>query len=125
MGTLVIKCLQGKQFHPNLTLSHTMGDDNNTSVYVGGLSFYAEEHDLQDIFGKYGNAQVNIIKDRETQRSRGFAFVRYDTRDQAQSAIDSLNGVDIKGRNVLNNFMYMVLRIFLIGIYLCIILFTP
>ena len=78
--------------------------EESTSVYVGGLSFYAEEHDLQDLFGKYGNAQVNIIKDRETQRSRGFAFVRYDTKDEAQSAINNLNGADIKGRNVTCSF---------------------
>ena len=81
-----------------------MGEENSTSVYVGGLSFYAEEHDLQDLFGKFGNAEVNIIKDRDTQRSRGFAFVRYETRDEAQSAIDNLNGADIKGRNVTCSF---------------------
>ena len=40
--------------------------EKKTSVNVGSLSFYAEEHDLQDLFGKYGNAEVDNIKDRET-----------------------------------------------------------
>lgn len=74
------------------------------NIYVGNLSFNATENDLESSFSEYGDvASVNIIKDRDTGRSRGFAFVEMrDSRD-AQQAIEAINLREIQGRCVTVN----------------------
>ncbi|MCR9291631.1 MAG: RNA-binding protein [bacterium] len=74
------------------------------NIYVGNLSFNATENDLESSFSEYGDvASVNIIKDRDTGRSRGFAFVEMrDSRD-AQQAIEAINLREIDGRCVTVN----------------------
>ena len=72
-----------------------------TNIYVGNLSFDATEQDLRGAFEQYGYvSRVNVISDRETGRSRGFAFVEMPDSDEAARAIDSLDGTDIAGRQV-------------------------
>jgi RNA recognition motif-containing protein len=72
-----------------------------TNIYVGNLSFKASEEDLRQAFSEYGEVtSVNIIADRETGRSRGFAFVEMPNSDEAKQAIDSLDQADIAGRQV-------------------------
>lgn len=74
------------------------------NIYVGNLSYNATEDDLQNAFAEYGNVtSVNIIKDRETGRSRGFAFVEMSDGGEAQSAIEGLNLQQIAGRAVTVN----------------------
>ncbi len=71
----------------------------NTKLYVGNLPFDATENDLQDMFAAFGPVtEVNLIMDRATGRSRGFAFVSMATPEAAQAAITGLAGKDIKGR---------------------------
>ena len=68
-------------------------------IYVGNISFGLTEGDLQDAFEQYGAvSQLKIITDRDTGRSRGFGFVTMDDAEQAQAAIDGLNGQDLDGR---------------------------
>lgn len=75
-----------------------------TNIYVGNLAFSATEDDLRNAFEQYGEvATVNIIMDRETGRSRGFAFVEMADADGAKDAIENLDGQDISGRNVTVN----------------------
>lgn len=75
-----------------------------TNIYVGNLSYDATEDDLRNAFEQYGQvAAVNIIKDRETGRSRGFAFVEMHGDDDAKKAIDGLNLATIAGRKVTVN----------------------
>lgn len=75
-----------------------------TNIYVGNLSFRATEDDLRKAFSAHGEvSEVNIIMDRETGRSRGFAFVEMPNSDQANSAIEALNGEEIAGRGVTVN----------------------
>ena len=75
-----------------------------TNIYVGNLSFRATEDDLRNAFSAHGDvASVNIIMDRETGRSRGFAFVEMSNSDEAQAAIEALNGQEIAGRGVTVN----------------------
>ena len=70
-------------------------------VYVGGLSYNAQEGDIRDVFEKYGSIiEVFIPTDRETGKPRGFAFVKYESRDDAQAAVDGANGADICGRDI-------------------------
>ena len=71
----------------------------NTKLYVGNLSFDTTENDLQDLFAQHGPvSEVNLITDRMSGRSRGFAFVTMGTPEAAQAAIAALAGKEIQGR---------------------------
>ncbi|HEY5658116.1 MAG TPA: RNA-binding protein [Myxococcota bacterium] len=68
-------------------------------LYVGNLPFNTSEEQLRDLFEQYGRTQsVNVIVDRETGRSRGFAFVEFETSEAAQAAREALDGKDLEGR---------------------------
>ena len=71
------------------------------NVYVGNLSYTASEDDIRQAFEEHGEvATVSIIKDRETGRSHGFAFVEMPDQEQANTAIEKLNQQEIVGRAV-------------------------
>jgi len=75
-----------------------------TNIYVGKLSFDATEEDVRQAFAQYGEvASVKIITDRETGRSRGFAFVEMADSAEAKEAIEGVNDCDIAGRQVTVN----------------------
>lgn len=68
-------------------------------IYVGNLPYDVREEDLIDLFSSYGKvAKANIVKDKETRRSKGFGFVTMDSEDEAHNAINALNGKEINGR---------------------------
>jgi transformer-2 protein len=68
---------------------------------VFGLSLYTTERELKDIFSKYGPIEdVQVVYDRQTGRSRGFAFVYYDEIDDAREAKEKTNGVEVDGRRI-------------------------
>jgi len=70
------------------------------NIYVGNLPWNVSEADIRELFEQHGPVQeVTLITDRETGRSRGFAFVQMD-EDAAQEAIDALNGTDFGGREL-------------------------
>lgn len=76
----------------------------NSKLFVGNLSFEVTENDLQDLFATYGPVtDVNLMTDRATGRSRGFAFVTMATTEGAQAAIEGTSGKDLKGRNLTVN----------------------
>lgn len=71
------------------------------NIYVGNLSYEVTEEDLQEAFASFGQvASVNIVKDRWSGGSRGFAFVEMPEQDKAQSAINGLSGKVLKGRGI-------------------------
>jgi RNA recognition motif-containing protein len=73
-------------------------------LYVGNLSFRTTETDLSDMFGEIGQVEsVQIITDRDTGRSKGFAFVQMTDDAAAEKAIDQLNGKEVGGRNLTVN----------------------
>lgn len=75
-----------------------------TSIYVGNLAQTTTEEDLRQAFSQYGDvASVNIIKDRETGRPRGFAFVEMPDGQAAAAAIRELNLREINGRSATVN----------------------
>ena len=75
-----------------------------TNIYVGNLSYDATEDDIRQAFVEYGEvSEVNVIKDRETGRSRGFAFVEMPDSNQAKEAIEKVNLAEIAGRSVTVN----------------------
>lgn len=74
----------------------------STKLFVGNLDFKVTENELQDAFGAYGTVvEANVVTDRATGRPRGFAFVTMSSPEEAQKAIEGLNGKDLGGR-VLN-----------------------
>jgi RNA recognition motif-containing protein len=71
------------------------------TIYVGNLSFQAEQEDLQDLFAQYGAvAKCSLPLDRETGRKRGFAFVEMENDADEQKAIDDLQNVEWMGRMI-------------------------
>jgi len=76
----------------------------NTKLFVGNLSFDVTENDLQDAFAAHGTVtEANLMMDRTTGRPRGFAFITMATPEDAQKAIDALNGTMLGGRNLTVN----------------------
>ena len=70
-------------------------------IYVGNLSWTADENELRDAFAAHGEvASVQIINDRETGRSRGFAFVEMTNDAEAKEAISAVDNKEIGGRQV-------------------------
>ena len=70
-------------------------------LYVGNLSFNTSNQDLNDLFGAIGTVEsTNIIEDRETGRSRGFAFVEMASQADGENAIAQLNGKEVDGREL-------------------------
>jgi len=73
-------------------------------LYVGNLPYSTSEDDLKELFSSHGTvATVSLISDRETGRSKGFAFVEFENDDEAKAAIDALNGQDFGGRALVVN----------------------
>ena len=71
----------------------------SNKLFVGNLSFETTENDLQDAFAAFGTVtETNLMMDRATGRSRGFGFVTMSTDDEAQKAIEGLNGKELGGR---------------------------
>ncbi|XP_073453099.1 cold-inducible RNA-binding protein B-like isoform X3 [Aquarana catesbeiana] len=70
-------------------------------LFVGGLSFDTNEKSLETVFCKYGQiSNVVVVKDRETQRSRGFGFVTFENPDDAKDAMQAMNGMSVDGRQI-------------------------
>lgn len=71
----------------------------NNKLFVGNLSYSTTEDDLRELFTEAGTIDsVDLIKDRNTGQSKGFAFVEMSSRDEAQTAIDMFNGKDLNER---------------------------
>ncbi len=76
----------------------------STKLFVGNLSFDTTENDLHDAFAAHGTViEANLMMDRMSGRPRGFGFVTMGSADEAQKAIDALNGASIGGRNLTVN----------------------
>jgi cold-inducible RNA-binding protein len=74
-------------------------------LYVGNLPFQATEQDISNWFTQAGatGARVSLVKDRDSGQPRGFGFVEIDNDEEAARVIQSLNGQDFMGRNVVVN----------------------
>jgi RNA recognition motif-containing protein len=76
----------------------------NNKLFVGNLSFQTTENELQDAFAAHGTVmEANLMVDRMTGRPRGFGFVTMSTPEEAQKAIDALNGSQVGGRAITVN----------------------
>lgn len=73
-------------------------------IYVGNIPFTSTEEEIRGLFDMYGSVErVNIVMDRETGRSRGFCFVGMPNENEARAAVEALNGVELRGRNLIIN----------------------
>jgi cold-inducible RNA-binding protein len=74
-------------------------NDDMKNIFVGNLDFAATESSVRSLFEPYGQVdRVNVVTDRETGRSRGFAFVEMADAAEAERAIAALNGMQLDGR---------------------------
>lgn len=70
-------------------------------LFVGGLSWGTKEESLRQAFEEFGElAEVKVVTDRDTGRSRGFGFVTYANPDDAEEAVRKMNGVELDGRTI-------------------------
>lgn len=73
-------------------------------LYVGGLPYQTTEEELKELFSEYGSVEsATIINDKYSGRSKGFGFVEMVNDEEAQKAIDSLNGYKLGERNIIVN----------------------
>lgn len=74
------------------------------NIYIGNLSYNATEEDLKNLFSQHGTvSSVRIIKDKMTQKPKGFAFVEMESEEEGSAAIEALNGQDFLERNLVIN----------------------
>lgn len=72
-----------------------------TNIFVGNLSYQTAETELESLFSAYGAVErVSIVRDRDTGQPRGFAFVEMTNSNEAQTAIENINGQDLGGRSL-------------------------
>jgi RNA recognition motif-containing protein len=75
------------------------GISMSTKLYVGNLAFQTTSQQLQELFAQAGTVEsASVVEDRDTGRSRGFAFVEMSTKEEATSAIEQFNGKEVGGR---------------------------
>jgi cold-inducible RNA-binding protein len=71
----------------------------SSKLFVGNLSFNTTENDLSEAFGAHGTVtETNLLMDRETGRPRGFGFITMSSAEEAQKAIEIMNGKEMDGR---------------------------
>jgi RNA recognition motif-containing protein len=76
----------------------------SNNLFVGNLTYSVSNSDLETLFGQYGQVtSAQVITDRETGRSRGFGFVEMGSAEDANAAIEALNGKDHDGRSLTVN----------------------
>jgi RNA recognition motif-containing protein len=73
-------------------------------LFVGNIEWSITQEELQELFGQFGEVEeAIIIKDRETNRSKGFGFVTFVNSDDADKAVEGLDGYEFNGRNIAVN----------------------
>lgn len=73
-------------------------------LYVGNLPFKATTEELSDLFGEFGQViDAHLVNDKETGRPRGFGFITLGSKEEADKAIEGLNGKDFQGRSLVVN----------------------
>jgi len=93
-------------FVPVLAANHRQStrEEKKLRIYVGNFGFETSEQELREAFEAHGQVQeVSMIQDRDTGRSKGFAFVEMPTSAEAQAAIGALNGKEFAGRTITVN----------------------
>lgn len=73
----------------------------DTKIYVGNLPYSVDQEQLTEVFAEFGSVKsVNVIRDANTGRSKGFAFVEMENQEATENAIKTLNNKELDGRNM-------------------------
>ena len=92
-------CLQSGNPEARAACEPLLPEIENLKIYVGNLPYSVTSEDLSDMFKEYGDVEeATLIMDRETGRSKGFAFVEMQSNSDADRAIKGLNGTQLDGR---------------------------
>ena len=103
-SSLQIRALENSKGRKARSYNEFIGGRNGKKIYVGNLSFQVTEADLSELFAQVGSVDsVKLITDRDTGRSKGFAFVEMSDDSAAEQAISKFNGTDFNGRNLTVN----------------------
>lgn len=77
------------------------GEENKSWIYAGGLPYELSEGDIICVFSQYGEIfEISLSRDKETGKSRGFSFIKYEDPRSCELAVDNLNGATIVGRKI-------------------------
>ncbi|KAG7651576.1 Organelle RRM domain-containing protein 6 [Arabidopsis thaliana] len=96
-GVLISSCLSSSSSPSSSPPSSSSGP--KTKLYVSGLSFRTTEDTLRDTFEQFGNLiHMNMVMDKVANRPKGFAFLRYETEEEAMKAIQGMHGKFLDGR---------------------------
>ena len=77
---------------------------NNKKLYVGNLPYNTSEEDLRQLFGQYGEVtSASLITDKMSGRSKGFGFVEFANEEEAQAAVEAVNGMELEERALIVN----------------------
>ena len=89
-------------FNAEVRMSHWIGIGKNfVNIYCGNISYRFTEDDLRELFGAHGTvSDANVIIDRDTGRSKGFGFVEMPSDDEANAAIQAIDGQEHGGRQL-------------------------
>jgi len=76
-------------------------EENNSRIYVGNLPFSVDSDALKELFSSYGEiSEVNLVSDKFSGRSKGFGFVTFSKKEDAEKAISEMNGKEVEGREL-------------------------
>jgi RNA recognition motif-containing protein len=99
VSVMILDPVFGNSLWKANSLSDSKKHHMSNKLFVGNLSFNATENDLNDAFAAFGTVtETNLMMDRETGRPRGFGFITMSSADEAQKAIEGMNGKDMDGR---------------------------
>ncbi|KAJ9650745.1 hypothetical protein H2198_009951 [Neophaeococcomyces mojaviensis] len=78
-----------------------MAQPSSTKLFIGGLAWHTSDETLREGFQQYGQLEeAVVVKDRDTNRSRGFGFVRFSTAEEAEQARNNMNNAEFDGRQI-------------------------
>lgn len=104
-----IERLNNQELEEGISINASWHNDYNDTayIYIGGLNYDLTEGDLITIFSQYGKpTHVKLIRDKETGKSRGFGYLRYEDQRSTALAVDNLSGTEVAGRKIVVDHSY-------------------
>ncbi|XP_011003620.1 PREDICTED: glycine-rich RNA-binding protein 2, mitochondrial-like isoform X3 [Populus euphratica] len=101
LGSLARQSISQKGQVPMVSMVNSIRCMSSSKLFIGGLPWSTDDQTLKDAFSGFGEVtEARVIMDRETGRSRGFGFVRYDSIENASEALSAMDGQNLGGRTV-------------------------
>jgi len=77
-----------------------MAEEAGTKLFIGGLSWNTDDQALEEAFSKFGKVEAKVIYDKQSNRSKGYGFVTFGAKDEAEEAAKEMNGKEVDGRTI-------------------------